>query len=73
MNVRGIVDRTEENYAVVELESGEFTQIPLDDIEVVEGDVVEICENKIISLDKNATETRKKEAERLLKKLFDKK
>jgi len=69
--MRGIIDRFEGEYAVVELEDGKFiniNKIKLP-IGVEEGMVIQIEES--ITIDKDETVKRKKEIERLTEGLWD--
>ncbi len=61
-----IVDRIEGDYAVVEIEKGNMSNIPLDLVpNVKEGDVVSITINK------DKTEERKKTIEELMNSVFE--
>lgn len=61
-----IVDRIEGDYAVVEIEKGNMSNIPLDLVPgVKEGDIVTIIINK------DKTEERKKTIEELMNSVFE--
>ena len=65
MKVKGVIDRIENGIAVVETDGG-FVNVKVSDINVSEGDTVEIENGKIISV----TKTDNKEIKGLLDKLF---
>ena len=61
-----IVDRIEGDYAVVEIEKGNMSNIPLDLVPgVKEGDIV------TITINKDKTEERKKTIEELMNSVFE--
>ena len=61
-----IVDRIEGDYAVVEIEKGNMSNLPLDLVpNVKEGDIVTITVNK------DKTEDRKKTIEELMNSVFE--
>ena len=61
-----IIDRFEEDYAVIEISAGNFVNIPRVLIpEAKEGDVIKI------EIDKEATDKRKEEIKKLMDNLFD--
>ncbi len=62
-----IIDRIEGKYAVVEMENGEFENMPLSLLPegACEGDAV------IISVDKSDTEERKNKIKKLMNDLFE--
>lgn len=66
----GIIDRFEEDFAVVELESGEMKNINISKIpcKAKEGDVLQIGE--IITIDKDKTEERKKKIQEFTKDMW---
>ena len=66
-----IVDRFEENFAVCEKEDGSLINIKRDVIpkEVKEGDVLIINKN-LIAIDKEETDRRKKEIEKLTEDIW---
>ncbi|PRR80326.1 hypothetical protein CLLI_03520 [Clostridium liquoris] len=70
--MRGIIDRIEENYAVVELENRVMINIEKKKIpfSVKEGDVI-IINNDNITIDKEETKKLKKEIEELTKDLWE--
>lgn len=70
--MRGIIDRIEENYAVVELENRVMINIEKKKIpfNAKEGDVI-IINNDNITIDKEKTEKLKKEIEELTKDLWE--
>lgn len=60
-----IIDRIENEYAIVEIEEGKYTNIPLILVpEAKEGDVIKI------EIDKNETEKREKHIKELINDLF---
>ena len=68
-----IVDRFEEEYLVLEKETGETIDIPKEEIpDVQKGDVV-IFKNGKYTVDREETEARKKIIAEKLRKLFEKK
>ncbi|MBU3129473.1 DUF3006 domain-containing protein [Clostridium tagluense] len=69
--MKGIIDRFEGNYAVVELQGGKTINIDKRKlpIEVQEGTVIEISES--ITIDNEETLKRKKEIEKLTEGLWD--
>ncbi|WP_399549177.1 DUF3006 domain-containing protein [uncultured Clostridium sp.] len=71
--MQGVIDRIEENYAVIELEKGTMINLNLSIIppEAREGDVIIIDENNNITIDKVETENRKKLIEELIKDLWE--
>ena len=61
-----IVDRIEGDYAVVEIEKGNMSEIPLELVQYVkEGDIV------TITINKDKTEKRKKTIEELMNSVFE--
>ena len=61
-----IVDRIEGDYAVVEIEKGNMSEIPLELVPYVkEGDIV------TITINKDKTEKRKKTIEELMNSVFE--
>ncbi len=61
-----IVDRIEGDYAVVEIEKGNMSEIPLELVPYVkEGDIV------TITINKDKTEKRKKTMEELMNSVFE--
>lgn len=61
-----IVDRIEGDYAIVEIEKGNMSNLPLDLVpNVKEGDIVTITVNK------DKTEDRKKTIEELMNSVFE--
>lgn len=71
-NLKGIIDRFEEDFAVVELEDETMKNIPKDllPLEVKEGSVL-IIDGDNIYIDKEETEERKRKADKLLEDLFN--
>ncbi|MEW9097152.1 MAG: DUF3006 domain-containing protein [Clostridiaceae bacterium] len=71
--MKGVIDRIEENYAVVELEEGAMVNLSIDIIptEAREGDVIIIDKDNNITVDKIETENRRKLIEELTKDLWD--
>lgn len=72
MKKRGIIDRFEEDYAVVEFDNGfvenvEKIRLP---INAKEGDIICIVNDSII-IDNIETENRKQKIERLMDELFE--
>ncbi|MBW9156062.1 DUF3006 domain-containing protein [Clostridium sp. FP2] len=69
--MKGIIDRFEGNYAVVELQGGKTINIDKRKlpIEAQEGTVIEISES--ITIDNEETLKRKKEIEKLTEGLWD--
>lgn len=62
-----VIDRFEGEYAILELENGEFVNVPkalLLSLEAREGDVLSLCRDDL------ETQKRKSQADELLKKLF---
>ncbi|MFU0824505.1 DUF3006 domain-containing protein [Clostridium sp.] len=70
--MQGTIDRFEEEFAVVELESGKMKNIKRSLIpkDAKEGDVLNIEEDSI-TIDYEETEKRKKEIEEMTKDLFE--
>lgn len=61
-----IVDRIEGDYAIVEIEKGNMSNLPLDLVpNVKEGDIV------TITINKDKTEDRKKTIEELMNSVFE--
>lgn len=61
-----IVDRIEGDYAIVEIEKGNMSNLPLDLVpNVKEGDIV------TITINKDKTEDRKKNIEELMNSVFE--
>lgn len=71
--MQGVIDRIEENYAVIELEKGTMINLNLSIIppEAREGDVIIIDDNNNVTIDKIETENRKKLIEELTKDLWE--
>ncbi len=70
---RYIVDRLEEEYLVLEKETGEIIDVQKEEIpDAKKGDVV-IFENEKYTVNKEETEARKKIIAEKLRKLFEKK
>jgi len=71
MNMRGVIDRFEGDFAVVELENGEMRNIKKELVpaEAKEGDVLKIVEE--ITIDYEETEKRRKKIEELTKDMWD--
>lgn len=71
-NLKGIIDRFEEDFAVVELEDETMKNIPKDllPLEVKEGSVL-IIDGDNIYIDEEKTEERKRKADKLLEDLFN--
>ena len=69
--MRGIIDRFEGDFAVVELENGEMRNIKreLVPVEAKEGDVLNIIE--VISIDNEETEKRRKKIEELTEDMWN--
>ncbi|RXI40619.1 DUF3006 domain-containing protein [Clostridium tetani] len=69
--LNGVIDRFEEEYAVVELEDGSMLNLPKLEVpkEAKEGDVLLIKLD--VSIDYNKTEKLKKEIEELTKDLWE--
>ncbi|WIV11277.1 DUF3006 domain-containing protein [Proteiniborus sp. MB09-C3] len=70
--MKGIIDRFEEDFAVVELEDETMKNIPKDllPLEVKEGSVL-IIDGDNIYIDEEKTEERKRKADKLLEDLFN--
>ena len=70
--MQGTIDRFEEEFAVVELESGKMKNIKRSLIpkDAKEGDVLNI-EGDVITIDYEETEKRRKEIEEMTKDLFE--
>lgn len=70
-NLKGIIDRIEENFVIVELEDGTMKVIPKEilPLEAKEGSVL-IIDEENINIDEKDTEEKKKKADRLLEDLF---
>lgn len=69
--MRGIVDRFEEGYAIIEIEE-EMVDVPLDhvDTDVQAGDVVELRDGKWF-VDTDATEERTEEIRKLMESVWE--
>lgn len=69
--MKGIIDRIEESFAIVELEDGTMKDIPKEilPLEAKEGSVL-ILDGDNIYVDDNETEEKKKRADKLLEDLF---
>lgn len=67
--MKGVIDRVEDKYAVIELEEGPMINMPFELIprDAKEGDVLIID----VSIDRDETENRKKTIEELTKDLWD--
>ncbi|GAA0726491.1 DUF3006 domain-containing protein [Clostridium malenominatum] len=67
--MKGVIDRIEDKYVVIELEEGAMVNIPFQLIpkDAREGDVLIID----ISIDRDETENRKKTIEELTRDLWD--
>ncbi|MBU5486373.1 DUF3006 domain-containing protein [Clostridium sp. MSJ-11] len=71
--MKGVIDRIEEDYAVVELEEGTMVNLSINIIppEAKEGDVIIIDNDNNITIDEVETENRRKLIEELTKDLWD--
>jgi hypothetical protein len=69
--VRGVIDRFEDNYAVVEVE-GKIINLPKGDIpcEAKEGDIV-IIEDGKVSIDRSETVDAKKQIAKLMDEVWE--
>ncbi|NLJ41970.1 MAG: DUF3006 domain-containing protein [Clostridiales bacterium] len=72
MAQKGIIDRFEEGFAVIELDSGGFTDIAIDRMppEVEEGSVIYIEEDGSVVVSIKETIERRKKVKKLMDKLF---
>lgn len=70
--MRGTVDRFEDNIAVIELDSGDFTDINLSELpsNICVGDILEIKDNSF-SINREETVQRKKNIQSLMDELFE--
>jgi hypothetical protein len=70
--MEGIIDRFEEDFAVVEFPNRKIIDIPKSDLarEAKEGDVIKLVEDKW-QIDQDATIKRKQEVDELTKGLWD--
>lgn len=68
--MKGIVDRLEEKIAVIELESGDMLELSIEGLALNEGDVVYI-DGEDITVDVEATQSRKKEIDSLFDSLLE--
>ncbi|WP_026894039.1 DUF3006 domain-containing protein [Clostridiisalibacter paucivorans] len=70
--MKGVIDRFEGLYAVIELENGEMKNILIEKLplSVTEGDIL-IIEKDKISIDKQESKRRKKRIERLMNELME--
>ncbi|WP_425446921.1 DUF3006 domain-containing protein [Dethiothermospora halolimnae] len=70
--MKGIVDRFEGKYAVVELDSNIMKNIPIEKLPngIREGDVISIGEKDIV-IDKKETKKRKEDIEKLMNEVFE--
>ena len=73
MSKRGIIDRFEEDWAIVEMEDGEFIDVPAHTLpsEAVEGSVILIEEKEKITVLTEETHTQRAKVKALIDKLFD--
>ena len=71
IDMKGIIDRFEGSFAVVELENGEMKNIKreLVPMEAKEGDILIIGEN--ITIDHEETEKRRKDIEKLTEDMWE--
>ncbi|WP_461207337.1 DUF3006 domain-containing protein [Clostridium sp. DL1XJH146] len=69
--MKGIIDRFEGNFAIVELDNGEITKIPMNIIPIglKEGQVLKIKD--VIEIDYKETERRQAEIKRKTEELWD--
>ncbi len=67
-----IVDRIENNLAVIEVAKGEMITYKIDNLtSIKEGDILEIdCDSEKISVNKKKTKQRKKQIKKLIDKVF---
>jgi len=70
---RGIIDRFEGGYAVVELDKGDMINIEIAKLpaDVKEGDIIYIEDNGRIIIDHIETENRKRNINKLMDRLFE--
>lgn len=69
--MKGIVDRIEGKYFIIELENEEFVQIEKGTVLAREGDVVEVDGKIILAILEEETKKRKASIEALMNDLFD--
>ncbi len=71
--MRLIIDRFEGDFAVCEVEKGQYTNIPISELpqDVHEGDII-VMENNKCSIDNSSTKARKESMNKLLSKLLNK-
>ncbi|NLI60102.1 MAG: DUF3006 domain-containing protein [Clostridiales bacterium] len=72
MGKKGVIDRFEGDWAVVEMDSGEFLDMPKDTLppNAVEGSVIAVDSKGEITLSPQETQNRRKKVEDLIDKLF---
>lgn len=72
MNKKYIIDRIEEQYAVIEKENGEMNRISIDNIrgDYKEGDIL-INKGEYFEIDKEFTFNRKKEIDDITKDMWE--
>jgi len=72
MAQKGIIDRFEEDWAVVELDNGSFVDIPMSNLppNASEGSVVLIEDNRVTLLSEE-TQARRRQIDKLIKDLFE--
>lgn len=68
--MKGIIDRLESGFAVVETDSGMINILLPEKLSLKEGDYVIIENGVIIGIDEDETKQRKKRIDSLMKKLF---
>ena len=73
MKKKGIIDRFEEDWAVVEMEDGEFADIPTDTLpsNAEEGSVIYIDKDGKVLLSVQETQDRRDKVKNLMDKLFE--
>ena len=72
MNERYIIDRVEENYAIIEKENGDMYKISIESIrgDFKEGDIL-INQDEYFEIDKRFTLNRKNEIDHKIKDMWD--
>lgn len=72
MGKKGIIDRFEEDWAVVELDDGSFLDVPISSLppNASEGSVVLIENNKVTLLSEE-TQARRRQIDKLIRDLFE--
>lgn len=73
MGKKGVIDRIEGEWVVVELEDGDFVDLPATNlpIDAVEGSVVFIDKWEKVTLLTDETQIKRREIESLIEKLFE--